>query len=146
MTKQNDERVLDLKEILEKKKKEIKQIKPFNPKTKCILNWHNVSYNLNVLSIEDLQILLCELSSLQMVATNTYNNTMDYCTCILIEQLTLDGELVVDWIDDISNKLKVHDINKRKKQIIELEKQLNRLLSTDKQTELQLDAITKLLK
>ena len=52
----NDERVLQLKQVIDKKKMELKGVKKFTPLTNCILDLEGQKYNLNVLQLNDLQM------------------------------------------------------------------------------------------
>ena len=66
----NDERVLQLKKIIEEKKSELKAVKRFTPLTNCVLNLGNQNYNLNVLQLDDLKLLLVKLNMYLMSAND----------------------------------------------------------------------------
>ena len=52
----------------------------------------------------------------------------------------------VDWACDISEKIESIKYRDKKRELTNIEKQLNSLLSDDKQTELQIDSLESLLK
>ena len=59
--------------------------------------------------------------------------------------LMIFGYSLDDWITDIKNNLKIQKHKAEKKKLDALEKQLTQLLSDDKQTELQINALARLL-
>ena len=62
MATKNDERVLQLKQVIDKKKSELKGSKRFTPLTNCVLDLEEQKYNLNVLQLDDLQFLLVKFN------------------------------------------------------------------------------------
>lgn len=70
MATKNDERVLQLKKIIEEKKSELKAVKRFTPLTNCVLSLDNQNYNLNVLQLDDLKLLLVKLNIYLMSAND----------------------------------------------------------------------------
>ena len=85
----NDERVLQLKEIIDKKKLELKGAKKFTPLTNCILDLEGQKYNLNVLRLNDLQLLLVRLNMLLISAKDLKIN------------FEISGYNIEEWITDI---------------------------------------------
>lgn len=134
MTRKNDERIMELKSQIEKKRNELsKQLKRFIPITNCLLVLDKVTYNLHVDSSE---LLLIRLNSMRLSAKDLDIDTSK----IMISGYSLD-----DWIMDVKNNLESKTYKKKKKDLDDLEKELTALLSDDKQTELKIDSLEALL-
>ena len=129
----NDERVLQLKEIIDKKKLELKGAKKFTPLTNCILDLEDQKYNLNVLRLNDLQLLLVRLNMYLMSAKDLKIN------------LEISGYNIAEWITDIKCKIEIFEYKKKEAELKTLEVKLDKMLSDEKKTELELDEITALL-
>ena len=135
MAVKNDERILILKAQIEKKKNEINsKKKKIVPRTNLILEWRKERKNLNVLSLEELVFLGWELSSLN-----------EYVKKLGLKEFLISGYDINDWIFDIDQKRDLISIKKEEAELNESEKKLNKLLSEDKKTELELDSIASLL-
>ena len=130
----NDERVLQLKEIIEKKKLELKNTKKFTPLTNCVIDLEGKKYNLNVLQLNDLQILLVRLNMYLISAKDLRIN------------LEISGYNIAEWITDIKCKIEIFEYKKKETELKALEAKLDEMLSDEKKTELELDEITALLK
>lgn len=130
----NDERVLQLKEIIDKKKAELKAVKRFVPVTNCVLDLDNQKYNLNVLQLNDLKLLLVKLNMYFMSAKN-----------LGIIELELSGYNVAEWMTDIKNKIEIFEHKAKEAELKTLEAKLDKMLSDEKKTELELDEIAALL-
>lgn len=134
MAQKNDERIMELKSQIEKKRNELsKQSKRFVPITNCLLVLDKVTYNLHVDSSE---LLLIKLNSMRLSAKDLDMDTSK----IMISGYSLD-----DWITDVKNNLESKTYKKKKKDLDNLEKELTALLSDDKQTELKIDSLEALL-
>ena len=132
----NDDRILELKKQIEAKKKTIAEKKiRFTPETNCVLNIDGVIFNLNVCSDSDLLLLLVRLHSYQMAALD-----------LGIDHFEISGYSVTTWVDDIKSKLDVLTAKKGEADLKRMESKLDKLLSEDKKTELELDEIAALLK
>ena len=129
----NDERVLQLKEIIEKKKLELKGAKKFTPLTNCVLDLEGQKYNLNVLQLNDLQILLVRLNMYRISAKDLEIN------------LEISGYNIAEWIADIKCKIEIFEYKKKESELKVLEAKLDKMLSDEKKTELELDEIAALL-
>ena len=129
MAMTNDDKIMQLKAIIEKKKEELKKYKKFCPVTNCVLDLDGRKYNLNVLQENELVLLLVRLDSYHVSAERLHLT------------LTLSGYDIFDWIDDIKDKLK--DIEKRSKQLElkKIEVKLTELLSENKKKELEIGEI-----
>ena len=130
----NDERIMELKSQIEKKREELDKKKGrFNPITNCLLVLDNVTYNLNV---ESSELLLIKLNMMAMSAKDLNIDT---------SKLMISGYCLDDWIEDVRANLEVQKYKKEKKDLNTLEKQLTSLLSDDKQTELEIDRLASML-
>lgn len=135
MTQKNDDRIMQLKEQIEKKRKELAESNTsrFVPITNCLLVIDKTTYNLHVDSSE---LLLIKLNSMRLSANDLGIDTSK----IIISGYSLD-----DWISDVKNNLSIQNYRAEKRKLDSLEKQLTALLSDDKQTELQIDQLAALL-
>ena len=129
----NDERVLQLKKLIETKKSEL-STQRFVPITNCVLDMEDKKYNLNVLQESELRFLMIKLNAYAMSAEN------------LKEELVISGYDVNAWLADISGKLAVITDKKKRDELKALEAKLDKMLSDEKKTELELDEIAALLK
>ena len=129
----NDERVLQLKKIIEVKRSELKTVKKFTPITNCILDLEGQKYNLNVLHPYDLRLLLVKVNMYLMSAKDL---------CIKFE---ISGYNIEDWITDINNKMEIFEHKYKESELKTLETKLDKMLSDEKKTELELDEIAALL-
>ena len=130
----NDERIMLLKKDIEMKRKELAdKNNRFVPVTNCLLVLDKVTYNLHVDSSE---LLLIRLN---MMAMSAKDLGMD------ISKIVISGFSLEEWIVDIKNCIEVQKYKKKKKKLDSLEKELTALLSDDKQTELQIDALAAML-
>lgn len=137
MATKNDERIIELKKVIEKKREELNNMHHrFVPRTTCILQLDGETYNLNV-STENLKYLLVKVHSLILSADSLK---------IPAEEIKISGFSLVDWACDISEKIESIKYRDKKRELTNIEKQLNSLLSDDKQTELQIDSLELLLK
>lgn len=133
MATKNDERVLQLKEIIDKKKLELKGVKKFTPMTNCVLDLEGQKYNLNVLQLNDLQMLLVRLNMYLMSAKDLGIN------------LEISGYNIAEWLTDIKCKIEIFEYKKKETDLKALETKLDKMLSDEKKTELELDEIAALL-
>lgn len=129
----NDERVLQLKKIIDEKKSELKAVKRFTPFTNCVLNLDNQNYNLNVLQVDDLKLLLVKLNMYLMSAND------------LGVSLEISGYSIFNWMADIKSKMEIFEYKKKESELKILEAKLDKMLSNEKKTELELDEIAALL-
>ena len=134
MAQKNDERIMQLKETITKKREELaKKPTQFNPTTNCLLVLDKITYNLHV---EDNTMLLLRLNLLVMSAKDLGINTSD---------IVISGYSLNDWMKDIKANIEVQNYKKKKNELDKLEKELTKLLSDDKQTELRIDEIAALI-
>ena len=129
----NDERVLQLKKLIETKKSEL-STQRFVPMTNCVLDMEDKKYNLNILQEKELEFLMVKLNAYSMSADN------------LKIDLVISGYGVNEWLADISGKLAIIIDKKKRDELKALEAKLDKMLSDEKKTELELDEIAALLK
>lgn len=132
----NDDRILELKKQVEDKKKEIASKKTrFVPVTNCILEMDGSTLNLNVLSESALFFLMVRLNSYRMSAAD-----------LGLDKFEISGYDLNDWITDVKARLEVIATKIEENNLKAMEAKLDKLLSEDKKTELELDSIAELLK
>ena len=132
----NDTRILELKKQIEAKKKYLSERKVrFSPETNCILDLDGTNQNLNVAADDVLMFLLLKLNLYVMSADD-----------LEMPLPTISGYPVELWISDIKNKLEVSGIRREENNLKAMEAKLDKLLSEEKKTELEIDDIAFLLK
>lgn len=131
----NDDRIIELKNQIEIKKKELanKRVK-FTPETNCVLELEGTNYNLNVCTEEILTLLMIKLNT-YIISANDLGVSVP----------TMSGYPIDLWISDIKNKLAVTTIKREETNLKKMEAKLDKLLSDDKKTELELDEIASFL-
>jgi hypothetical protein len=132
----NDEKIIALKEQISKKKNQLDKAKKFIPITNCSIEIDGVRYNIQVLTKEQLIMLLVKLNSYSLSAGDLG----------LLNSFTISGYLVNDWITDIKSKLDVVNYKEEELKLKDLENKLDKLLSDEKKTELELNEIEDYLK
>ena len=132
----NDDRILELKKQVEDKKKELASKKTrFVPITNCILEMDGMTFNLNVLSESALILLWIRLNTYRMSAAD-----------LGLHKFEISGYDLEDWITDVKARLEVIATKREENNLKAMETKLDKLLSEDKKTELELDSIAELLK
>lgn len=132
----NDDRILELKKQIEMKKQDLSKRKArFVPETNCILELDGNKYNLNVMSAEELTLLVIKLNMFIMSSD-----------ALKLPHPIINGYVTDLWIADISNKLETLSTKKKEFELKQMESKLDKMLSDDKKTELELDGIAALLK
>lgn len=133
MANKNDEKILALKKQIEEKKEKLGKIGRFVAVTNCVLHLDGTN-NLNVLNKESLQQLLIKVNTLAMSAK-----------ALKLEKVLYSGFTLDEWVTDISGKLDVLSKKDEERNLNALEAKLSKMLSDEKQVELELDAIANLL-
>lgn len=142
MTKLNDNRILELKKQIEKKKEEMGGSSKFNPATNCILVLDDKTHNLNTLNKESAILLLAKLSSLVTgLATLDKAYVLNYC-----DDFSIGGYHINDWIEDVQSKLGTIKFKEEQTKLKQMEDALSKLLSEEKSIELKINEIENLLK
>ena len=130
----NDDRILELKEKIDKKKQELSDKNTrFVPVTNCIMELDGETNNLHTCDVCKLAMLLVKLSLYKKEAEN------------LDIKLMISGYGINDWITDIKNKIDAMTARLEMNNLKAMEAKLDKLLSEDKKTELELDDIAALL-
>ena len=129
----NDDKILDLKAQIEKKKRDIGIVRNFNPSTNCILNIDNVNYNIHTFSKSQIIHMLVKLNSMMMSAKDLG----------LEDQLEFNGYNISLWIEDLMKLLNITNIRQEQVKLMQMEKRLTEMLSDNKKIELELDEIMK---
>lgn len=132
----NDDRILELKKQIDTKKKSLADKKVrFTPETNCVLELDGTRYNLNVCADGILTMLMIKLNMYVMSAKDL---------SILVPDIS--GYSVDKWINDIKSKLAVSILKREENELKKMESKLDKLLSDDKKTELEINEIAALLK
>jgi len=132
----NDNKIIELKEGIVKKKKEISEVSvKVTTTTNCSITVEGRRYNINTLKGVELQHLLITVNTLLLSAKDL--NIQD--------EFKYDGYLLGDWISDLKSRVEVEKYKKKVKEMTTLEKKLDSLLSADKQTELEIGDISELI-
>lgn len=138
MTVKNDEKILELKQLIEQAKKKYSEQKRFNPETCCIFELDGKRVNLNTIGVIDrLNELLIYFNTFRLSAIDLGLDVGLY---------KINGFGVDQWMDDIKNRIEYIDYKEHLKLLEQKEKLLDELLSEDKKTELELLNIERMLK
>lgn len=131
----NDQRILQLKEQIEKKKEQLGKSLRFTPLTNCSLELEGERYNINVLQKEQLTILLLRLNMYRLSAIDLGVNSVE-----------ISGYLLSEWISDIKTKIEILSRKDEERNLKAMEDKLVKLLSDGKKVELELNEIESWLK
>lgn len=135
MKTKNDDRIIELKRQIETKRNELLAAKQrFVPETNCVLELEGTTYNLNVCTADTLKLLLIRLNAYLMSAQ-----------ALQIKIPEISGYDIAAWMSDIDNKIHGLNIKEEENKLKQMESKLNKLLSDDKKTELEIDEIAFLL-
>ena len=132
----NDDKIMLLKSQIEDREKNLKVKKKFTPETNCSLEFEGVRYNLHASQKDQLTNLLIRLTMYEMA----------------VEKLGLENEYIISgysvgqWIKDIKLRLKIIKYEEEDRNLKDLKKKLENLLSHEKQVELAIDDLAKLIK
>lgn len=132
----NDNKVLQLKEQIRIKKEKIVSLRKFTPITNMILDIDGKKHNINTMNLEksmEMAILLNAkfISAKELGLEDTY---------------TVNGYKLYDWICDLKSRIDYLNVRQEENNLEQMEAKLDRLLSEEKKTELELDEIENLLK
>lgn len=135
MTGKNDETILKLKEQIAKKKKELGKTSRFSSVTNMSLELDGTRYNLNVLDKTKLQQLAIKVNMYLMSAKE-----------LDLEGTEYSGYMLSEWLEDILDKLSIIEHKEKEAELAKLEAKLSKMLSNEKQVELELQDIAEMLK
>lgn len=138
MTQKNDERILELKKQIADKKENLGKEKRFVPVTTCILELFGSKINLHTLiTVNDINKVLLELNMYSMSGGDLGIDE---------DEIAISGFKLSEWIHDVEMKRDSLIYKNEYAKLKKLEEQLDKLLSDDKKTELEIDSIAALLK
>ena len=132
----NDSKIITLKNQISEKRKQIDKIKKFTPITNCSIEVDGIRSNIQVLVKEQLIALVVKLNSYVSSAKE-----LD-----LLDEYTISGYKAEDWIADIKSKLDIVSHKDEERKLKDMEEKLDRLLSNEKKTELEINEIENMLK
>jgi hypothetical protein len=132
----NDQRILLLKKQIEDKKAQLNKSLRFTPITNCSIEVEGVRYNIQVLTREQLIMLMIKLNLYQMSAKDLN----------ILNEFNICGYSVQDWIIDIKAKIDILSRKEEEKSLKAMEDKLIKLLSDGKKVELELNEIESILK
>lgn len=136
MANNNDQKILELKKQIEDKKKQVGKLQKFTPVTNCSIEIDGIRHNINVLSKEQILLLMVKLNSYAISANELG----------VLEDYNLSGYNVMDWIADLKSKLNILGKKEEETKLKAMEVKLDQLLSDDKKVELEINEIEKFLK
>ena len=137
MSTKNDEMILQLKKKVEEQKAELVKLpRTLQSETSTIFRPDTENLNLRVMTVEQLKLLKVRLHILEMSAEDL---GMD------LDEFTISGFTIDKWMHDIDTQISVLTRAEKEKKLKETENALNKLLSDDKRTELELEALAKSL-
>lgn len=134
-TVQNDEKILKLKEQIAQKKKQLDKSKRFSPTTNCSIELDGVRSNIQVLTKDQLVFLLVKLNGYLMSAK-----------ALEISDFSIGGYRADEWLADIQLRIDILNRKDDENKLKDMESKLDRLLSNEKKTELEINEIEDLLK
>jgi len=140
MSKENDEKIMQLREVVAKKKEELKKYKRFNPITTCRLSIEDKDYNLHTLTLASASYLLVKLSLMKDKKDQLKEKG------IISVNITFSGYEIEYWIEDVIAVIQDLEFRNKKKELRAIESRLEDLLSEDKKTELETDKLEDMLK
>ena len=137
MSTKNDEMILQLKKKVEEQKAELAKLpRTLQSETSTVFRTDAENLNLRVMSVEQLKLLKVKLHTYEMAATDLK---------IGIDEVIISGFSIDKWMHDIDMQISVLTRAEKEKKLKETENTLNKLLSDDKRTELELEALAKML-
>jgi hypothetical protein len=126
-----DKKIIQIQEKIQKDKAKLAAISKFKPVTNLVLKLGNATYNLNVLSKDEILILIAQLVS---ISTNLV-------AVGISDTPQMGGYTVDEWISDLKGKYE--NLNKRNEEekLTKLEQELGKLLSDDVQKDAELEKL-----
>ncbi len=129
----NDELILELKTKIQNQKKLLTTNKKFQPITNCNLSLNNNRYNINVLTKDELLLLIAQLQSLKTALSEVIPN----------ETLNISGFSIDDFISDLKSKFENLNVKLEENRLKELENKLHNLLTLDTKVSLEINELMK---
>lgn len=132
--KNNDDKILKLKEQIKAKKANLSKIGKFTPITNCSIEVNGKRYNIHTLNSSDKIIPL-------MVEINIYRHSASELK--FEEQFLISGYTPDQWLIDLQSKLSQVSRKDEEDRLKSMESKLEKLLSDDKRVELEIEEIMK---
>ena len=138
MANKNDETILLLKKKVELQREELAKLpRSLQSETSTVFTPPDVDKkSIRVMNVEQLKLLKVQLHMYEMAASD-----LD----IDLDEFTISGFTIDKWMHDIDTQISVLTRAEKEKKLKETENTLNKLLSDDKRTELELEALAKML-
>lgn len=136
MSNVNDAKIMELKKQIAEKKEKLAGINRFVPTTNCSVEVDGTRYNINTLQKEQIIHLMVRLNLYRISAKDLE----------LTEEFNISGYKPEEWITDLKVKLDILSKKDEERKLKAMEDKLDRLLSDEKKTELELDDIEAMLK
>lgn len=136
MSNVNDKKIMELKQQIAEKKIKLEGISRFVPITNCSLEIDGQRYNIQVLQKEQLIQLMIKVNLYLMSAKDLK----------LDEDYIISGYKPEEWITDMKAKLDIISKKDEERKLKAMEEKLDKLLSDEKKTELELNDIEAFLK
>ena len=137
MSTKNDEMILQLKKKVEEQKAELAKLpRTLQSETSTVFTPDIDKKSIRVMSVEQLKLLKVQLRAYAMAAED-----LD----MEVEEVIVSGFTIDKWIHDIDGQISVLTRVEKEKKLKETENTLNRLLSDDKRTELELQKLAEML-
>lgn len=133
----NDEKILELMSLIDKRKAELGSYRRPNMETNGVLHLDGNTYNLHALNdIGKINLLICQLHACIMSAENL---KIDPNT------LKISGYTLVQWLNDLGSQRAYIERRNAEAELQDYQSKLDTMLSSDKKTELEIDAIARAL-
>lgn len=136
MSNVNDAKIMELKKQIEDKKEKLNKTGKFVPVTNCSLELDGQRYNIQVLQQEQLIQLMIKVNLYLMSAKDLK----------LEEDYIINGYKAEEWIVDMKARLDILSRKDEERKLKVMEEKLDKLLSNEKKTELELNEIAEFLK
>ena len=136
MSNVNDKKIMELKKQIAEKKVKLEGINRFVPVTNCSIEVDGQRYNLNTLQKEQMIQLMVRINLYRISAKDLE----------LTEEFNISGYKPEDWITDLKARLDILSKKDEERKLKAMEEKLDRMLSDEKKTELELDDIEAMLK
>lgn len=135
----NDSKIMKLTALVAEKKEALGVSPRFTPKTTCMLKTDlTLNTNINTFtSVADANNALFILGLYQIAAERVGMTE---------SEVIINGFSLTDWISDVKSKKSLLEHKAKEKELADIQKQLDAMLSDDKKTELKLSALEDLLK
>lgn len=131
MTNKNDSEIMRLKSQIAQRKLALGSPIAFRPVTNCSIDLAGQRINLHVANEEQLLWLYATLGSMKVAA----DKLLEY------GDVKVSGYLISEWMKDVHTRLLIVSRSVKERELSELEKTLEKLLSEGKRTELEISQI-----